>query len=519
MTNQSFTSLDETMATVGVVAGELVAIKREAASGTFAGIEAATGTALPGTFANASTKHVAQACEAADEAFKQLRVRDDGWSASLLRGVADRMDARKDEILSRCGAETGYIPSRVAGEFARATGQLRLFAKLADERWWDERDFDPAEPNRQPIPRQEMRRRLLPIGPIAVFGACNFPLAISVVGNDFVAGIAVGCPAVVKAHPGHPGTCQLLGEIVAQCAEELGLPLGVFSLLQSVAPETSLELVEHPAICAVGFTGSPGGGKAIAECAVKRAQPIPVFAELGSTNPVFITAQALAERGQEIAKGFVGSLGFGNGQLCTKPSILVIPEGSATEFVQAVTDGLSEAPVLPVLGERIAEDFDRGVEKLRSAPGVTSLFSGCSDDGGPFHRGAQWFQMSAEVAIGDNWLHQETFGPLSVLVTCEDETQWLDVARHFHGSLTTTVHVGSGDDEVLGQWLLEAERFAGRIIYDGWPTGMEIGSATHHGGPYPASLDSRSTSVGFHSLERFVRPVCYQNWPVESAGE
>jgi len=333
-----------------------------------------------------------------------------------------------------------------------------------------------------------------------------------------VAGIAVGCPVVVKAHPGHPGTCQLLGEIVAQCAEDLNLPAGVFSLLQSKAPETSLSLVENPAICAVGFTGSPTGGKAIAQCALKRAQPIPVFAELGSTNPVFITKQALNERGQEIARGFVNSLGFGNGQLCTKPSILVVPDDSAPDFIQAVSQGLSEAPVLPVLGERIANDFDHGIQRLRSAPGVTNLFSGGSDEAGPFHRGVEWFQMSAEVAVKDDWLHQETFGPLSVLVTCDCEARWLDIAKHFHGSLTTTVHVGSGDDELLAQWLLEAERFAGRIIYDGWPTGMEIGSATHHGGPYPASLDSRSTSVGFHSLTRFVRPVCYQNWPAVTSG-
>ncbi len=505
----------------GVVDGRRVTRPLDAnqSDQAYFGVKAASGERLAGAFIDASSTQIANACTLAEEAFTQLSHRRDDWRGQLLEGVAAQMDSQRESILARCKAETGYEAARVAGEFARATGQLRLFAELSRRRVWDRRQIDPADPSRTPMPRQELRRRMLPLGPVAVFGACNFPLAISVVGNDFVAALAVGCPVIVKAHPGHPGTCQMLGEVVSSVASELGLPTGVFALLQGLAPKTSLGLVQNAGIAAVGFTGSPIGGKAIASALLQRPQPIPMFAELGSTNPVFFTAAALDERLEAIADGFAGSLRFGNGQLCTKPSVLVVPTSHERQFADAIVKRLAAAEPLPVLGERIAADFDAGVAKLKSGQGVETLHGGPVGKAGPFHRGAHLFRMPASIAIRDDWLHCETFGPVSTIVSCEDQEQWLEVGRCFSGSLTTTLHAESQQDaSLINRWLAVAERFAGRIIRDGWPTGMEIGPATHHGGPYPASLDGRSTSVGYASLERFVRPACYQNWPADSLG-
>ncbi|WP_404305871.1 aldehyde dehydrogenase (NADP(+)) [Neorhodopirellula lusitana] len=501
---------------------------------TFTAYNAATGLPLPGNFAEATAADIDKAVRSAEVAFEWLRECRPQRRGEFLRAVAAKMRLREPEILARCELETGYLPERVRGEFMRATGQLELFAGLAEESVWDVRQFDSGNPDRKPFPQPEMRRRMIPVGPVAVFGACNFPLAISVVGNDFVAAIAVGCPVVVKSHPSHPGTCKLLGEVVDEVVAEMDFPEGTFTLLHGRRPETSVALVQHPGIAAVGFTGSPNGGRALAQACLQRERPIPLFAELGSTNPVFLAPGFLASgavenRLEAIASGFTTSLRFGNGHMCTKPGVVVMLDSQAKAFAEAVVDKMHAGMPMPMLSAGIADAFDQGVAKLADTTGVDELYGPRSarSDGavppddqaasfGPWHRDARWFAVDAITAAEQNLLHCETFGPVSLLIRCTDEEQMLWVAKQFKGSLTATLHVDQEDAAFQASWLPIAERFAGRVIYNGWPTGMEIGAATHHGGPYPASLDGRSTSVGYASLDRFVRPVCYQGWPEEA---
>ncbi|MFG0264162.1 MAG: aldehyde dehydrogenase (NADP(+)) [Rhodopirellula sp. JB055] len=481
---------------------------------TFQATCAATGEFLPGEFTEATADQIDSACERAAKAAIQFRELKPDVLGEFLSAVAAEVRSRRDEIVSRCELETGYLNARVEGELDRAAGQLDLFARLAVERPWDRVTSEPADPDRKPFPKPSMSRRYVPVGPVAVFGACNFPLAISVVGNDFVSAIATGNPVIVKSHPSHPGTCELLGNAVQAVVERLKMPEGTFALLHGRTVDTSLRLVSHPAIAAVGFTGSPQGGRALAKAVLDRENPIPIFAELGSTNPVFLAADAMATRTTEIAEGFGASLRFGNGHMCTKPGVLVIQEQDAERFVESACQLFAKQPNLPLLSGPVAEAFDVGVQRLQSAEQVESLFIAERLEGeGPWHRGAHWFGMTAETAIRDGWLHSETFGPVAILVRCRDEAEMLRVAEQFHGSLTTTLHTETPESEFTRRWLAIAERFGGRIILNGWPTGMEIGSATQHGGPFPASLDGRSTSVGHASLERFVRPLCYQNWP------
>lgn len=497
-------------------------------SDVFQAFDASTGEPVSPGFSEASGAQIDAAADAAADASRWLAECSPEGRGELLDRVAERMNEREQEIVERCMLETGYLRERVTGEFRRASGQLQLFAELARRSWWDQRQIDPADPERSPapgviLPRPEMRRRLVPVGPVAVFGACNFPLAISVLGNDFVAAIAVGCPVVVKSHPSHPGTCDLLGQVAACALKDLHFPEGIFGLVHGRRSETSRRLVEHPGIAAVGFTGSPGGGRALAEAILQRPQPIPIFAELGSTNPVFLAAGAIDRRGESIANEFAQSLRFGNGHMCTKPGVVVMLDRQSGPFIEHVVGVMSQQSPLPLLSGSIAESFDQGIARYRTTPGVEVLFDGGQgvEGDGPWHRGPHWFTMDAVTAMGnqsshrDGLLHCETFGPVSLLVRCRDEEEMLAVARQFRGSLTATLHASEADSDFTIQWLSIAERFAGRIIHDGWPTGMEIGPATQHGGPYPASLDGHSTSVGYASLRRFLRPICYQNWPTD----
>ena len=473
--------------------------------------DASTGQPIAPEFAEATGDRIDAACEAAAGAFDHFASAPDRVRGDLLRRIASVLRDRKSEVVERCRLETGYTPPRVDAEFERAAGQLEMFAGLADRRAWDSTVVDPADPSRPNRPRPELRRSMVPVGPVAVFGACNFPLAISVLGNDLVAAFVSGNPVVVKSHPLHVGTCDLLGQVVSDAVEAEGLPAGVFAIIHGRTNETSLRLVRHPSIAAVGFTGSPGGGVAIARAALERDRPIPVFAELGSTNPVFVTAAAIGERGGSIAEGWVGSLRFGNGHMCTKPAIVIVPESVADDFVAAVGDAAASWEPLPLLGGRIAEDYDAGVERLDAAGDVTRITPGVEPENGPgpWYRTLHLYLADAETMDRHGLWHVETFGPLATAVRVPDD-RWSEMTRRFDGSLTATLHRGDEEEDLESRWVDAVRRFAGRIVIDGWPTGMEIGPATHHGGPFPASLDGRSTSVGFASMERFVRPVCVQ---------
>ncbi len=467
------------------------------------------------TFPEATDEQIDTACQAAATAMEAILQippeRRRSLLSDLMIATADGLTTRRGEVATICREETGYLPERIEGEIGRAAMQLRLFAELARTEAWQSRQEEPADPTATP-PRPSMTRFRVPIGPVAVFGACNFPIAISVIGNDTVAAWTSGNPVVVKSHPGHPRTCDLLGQIAAAAVHRTHLPAGMFSLLHGRRPETSTALVEHPAIAAVGFTGSPAGGRALAAAALRRPRPIPVFAELGSPNPVFLTPAALADRGMKIADGFAASLRFGNGQMCTKPAVLVAVDDAATDaFAAAAAQSLDAAEPLPLLNDSVASNFDRGVAKLRES-GLTREWTrpvpgiGCV-------RTPVLLETNLSGADELDLWTGETFGPVSVLVRVAGVDQMLAAAKQCSGSLTTTVHAVSADDRWVANFRRVAERFAGRVIFNGWPTGMTIGSATQHGGPYPASLDGRSTSVGFASVERFVRPVCLQNWP------
>lgn len=526
--------------TGGIVAGKAETIVDGAK--TFRATEANTGERLEDVFTEATVDQIERSAAAAADAFEAILQ----WTlsqrserlADLLSGIAEAMRVRRAEIESCCRAETGYLPQRVAGEFDRAVGQLDLFSRLARQRVWDQRQSDPADPDRPGRPKPSMVRRQVPVGPVAVFGACNFPLAISVAGNDTVAALSVGCPVIVKSHPGHPGTAQRIGQCIAAALRDSPLPPGMFSLLHGCQPETSRRLVQHPLIRAVGFTGSPQGGRALAETALARPQPIPLFAELGSTNPVFLACGAVDSRGETIASQFAASLTFGNGQMCTKPGIVAMLDRQADRWIGQVQAALRGHRPLPLLNRTVADGFDAGVQRLEATSGVTRLPTPhdaiapqqepapqgtavrqdrsepvqTGDAFGPLHRGVHWFSVDAELALQSELLHLETFGPLSLLVRCADTDTMLRLARQFTGSLTTTLHADEADSPFQAAWLATAQRFAGRVILNGWPTGMEIGAATQHGGPYPASLDGRSTSVGYASLQRFLRPVCFQNF-------
>ncbi|MEM9827113.1 MAG: aldehyde dehydrogenase (NADP(+)) [Planctomycetota bacterium] len=496
---------------MGIVDGDAV-LADDAANGFYA-FDPATTRALPERFVDADRHHIDRACDLAAQARRPFADASGDLRGRLLRTIADRMRDARQSIVDRCQAETGYLLPRVEGEFARAVHQLDLFATLAETSRWDDVVTVPADPDRKPLPRPKMRRRLVPVGPVAVFGACNFPLAISVAGNDLVAAYAAGSPVVVKSHPSHPGTCHLVGQAVADAVAACGLPAGVFSLLHGHSKRVSEDLVRHRSIAAVGFTGSPGGGRAIAACALGRERPIPVYAELGSTNPVFLTDAAIAQHGESIAKGFVESLRFGNGHMCTKPGVVVLTRSAMEIWRDLVVQPLAASEPLPMLSESICRAFDQSRDRLIANEAVQTLFAAerPTEANRSWHRGPVWLSAPATNAIAGDLLHQETFGPLSIAVVCDETDQWLDLSTRFSGSLTTTLHHGEDDGSIIAAWRRNAEDFAGRIIASGWPTGMEIGPATQHGGPYPASLDGRSTSVGFSSIDRFVRPVCYQN--------
>lgn len=502
----------------GVIAGHVDSI--DSSGSMFQAIDASTGETLPGKFGETPPARIHDACAAAEGAFEGFASAGGGDRGKLLDELSTAMADHRDSILERCRAETGYLPARVEGEFERTIYQLRLFGRLAEQLAWDDRVTDPAQPDRPGRPKPEIRRRLFALGPVAVFGACNFPLAISVLGNDTVAAFAVGCPVVIKSHPGHPGTCELLGRITASVISELGFSPGIFSLVHGRTPSTAVRLVENPHIAAVGFTGSPTAGRALADAAARRERPIPVFAELGSTNPVFVTEAAARARTEDIAAGFVSSLLFGNGQMCTKPGLLVMTKAASEMLIPEIQLRISRMDAQPLLNENVAAGFDAGVTRWRDHPQVDELTPRSHPPApGPFHRRA--VLMMAEMANLDEvheLLHEETFGPLSLVIVCGSENDWIDVAGQVRGSLTATLHSEPSDDDLANQWLARAWRFGGRVIHNDWPTGIEIGPATHHGGPYPASLDGRSTSIGHASLERFVRPVCFQNWSSESLG-
>ena len=493
----------------------LLAGKTGAAGGAiFRALNPTTAETLAPDFYEASLAEVDVALQAAVAAFVDYRTRPAEMRAKLLEAIAAEIETLGDPLLERAHAETGLPLARLQGERGRTCGQLRLFAQVVREGSWVDARIDSALPDRQPLPRPDLRRMLIPLGPVVVFGASNFPLAFSVAGGDTASALAAGCPVIVKAHGAHPGTSELVGGAIGRALAACGLPAGLFSLVNGGAA-TGLALVQHPAVTAVGFTGSHLAGRALFDAAATRPHPIPVFAEMSSINPVFVLPGALRERGPVIAQGLVGSVTLGVGQFCTKPGLVFVQRGpEADAFLQALAATVQNAACATMLTPGIRAAFNQSQAKMTGQPGVTMLASASAAPEAKKTQG----QPSIAITTAANFLKHpelatETFGPFTLVVTGETAGELTACARALEGQLTATLH-GTVDD-LAGAAALVAllEQKAGRLLVNGFPTGVEVSPAMNHGGPSPATSDTRYTSVGTAALLRFARPVCYQNFP------
>ncbi|MBO9447001.1 aldehyde dehydrogenase (NADP(+)) [Ruegeria sp. R14_0] len=471
----------------------------------------ATGDAK--TYSAGTPELVEKACAAAEDAFWSYGYSTREERAVFLERIADEIEKRGADITEIGVSETGLPAARLEGERGRTTGQLRLFAQhIRDGGYLDYR-HNAALPDRQPLPRPDLKMVQRPIGPVAVFGASNFPLAFSTAGGDTAAALAAGCPVVVKGHPAHPGTGEIVAEAVDAARQALDLHPGVFSFVQDGGVAVGGALVQNPFIKAVGFTGSLRGGRALFDLCAARDEPIPFFGELGSVNPMFILPGALKSRGADIARGWAASLTMGAGQFCTNPGIALLPEGpEAEEFIAQAAAALQDTAPQTMLTDGIAQAFCDGRDRIASTPAVEAVVSGTAENR---QAGAFLYRTSAEVFQANPVLSHEVFGPLGVVVVAKDVDAFAPLARGLEGQLTATVHMEQADAKAAATLMPILERKAGRVLFNGFPTGVEVADSMVHGGPYPASTNFGATSVGTLSIRRFLRPVCYQNLPEE----
>ncbi|BBX66647.1 2,5-dioxovalerate dehydrogenase [Mycolicibacterium psychrotolerans] len=475
------------------------------------GFDPAAGRALDPPYRYGGAGDVDAACAAAAEAFGAYRATTSEQRARFLETIAANIEAITEALVARAVAESGLPQARLTGEVGRTTGQLRLFAEVLREGSWTGARIDPALPDRSPLPRPDIRQRSIPLGPVAVFSASNFPLAFSVAGGDTASALAAGCPVVVKGHDAHPGTSELVARAITDAVATAGMPAGTFSLLFGYGPELGVTLVTDPRIKAVGFTGSRSGGMALVAAAATRPEPIPVYAEMSSINPVFLLDGALADRGAELGRAFVGSLTMGSGQFCTNPGLVVAVDGPGLDtFVAAATDALAASPATPMLTPQIARNYAAGVDTLTQTAQLVGR--GETTDQENACRAAL-FTTDARSFLATGDLQAEVFGSSSLIVRCADADEMHAVAAGIEGQLTATVHADDGDLDTARSLLPLLELKVGRILFGGWPTGVEVCHAMVHGGPSPATSDSRTTSVGARAIERYLRPVCYQNVP------
>lgn len=495
-----------------LVAGEPVA----GTAGSTQAVDPAQNQKTGPEFTLLGEDQVEQAAQAAAEAFPAYRKLAPEARAAVLRSAAERIEAHGEEIVATAMTETGLPQPRLQGELARTVNQLRLFATVAAAGDHLGVRIEPALPDRKPVPRPDLRQRRIPLGPVAVFGASNFPLAFSVAGGDTASALAAGCPVVFKAHNAHPGTAQLVGRAIAEAVAEHDLPRGTFSLVYGRGVDVGQKLVSDQRIKAVGFTGSRSGGTALMQTAAARPEPIPVYAEMSSVNPTFLMPSAVSGDQKALAEGFVTSLSGSAGQLCTTPGLLFVPEGQqGDDLVQAVRTALGEAAGVTMLTPGICSSRVEGEQKLASLPGVTEV--GRGTEGQTEHAPAPAvYSTDVKTFVGTPELSEEIFGSVCLVVRYGSSEQLEQVAEAIEGQLTATLHLDTQDraDIDAAEPLLELlELKAGRLLINGWPTGVDVGDAMVHGGPFPATSDGRSTSVGTLAIDRFLRPVVYQNAP------
>ncbi|MGD1887877.1 MAG: aldehyde dehydrogenase (NADP(+)) [Cohaesibacteraceae bacterium] len=462
-------------------------------------------------FAVGSSGLVDQAVRAAEEAFWSYSELPRSQRAAFLRTIASEIDARGDAITVMGTKETGLPGARLVGERGRTVGQLRLFADHIEKGAYLHVCHDDALPDRKPLPRPDLRVMQVPTGPVGVFGASNFPLAFSVAGGDTASALAAGCPVVVKGHGAHPGTGEIVAQAIDAAIAAHGLQPGVFSLVQGGSRDVGEALVKHPMIRAVGFTGSLAGGRALFDLCTARPDPIPFFGELGSVNPMFVLPGALANRSADIDKGWAASLTLGAGQFCTNPGIAVVPDGQdADDLVASTRAALAETGPQTMLTDSISQAYVDGRNRIAQSVGVSEVLSrNC-----PGRRAiADLYQVSAADWLANPTLAHEVFGPMGLIVRAESTDQMIDIARSLEGQLTCTLQVDDADAALARALLPVLTRKAGRLLANGFPTGVEVADAMVHGGPYPASTNFGATSVGTLSIRRWLRPVCYQDVP------
>lgn len=480
---------------------------------TFRGVDPSTGAEIEPAFSIATDDDVAEACALAAAAFDTFRETAPEARAVFLETVAEKIEALGDALVERAMTESGLPQARLSGERGRTTGQLRLFARVLREGRWAGVTVDPALPDRQPLPRPDLRQRKIAVGPVAVFGASNFPLAFSVAGGDTAAALAAGCPVVVKAHPAHPGTSAMVGAAIRDAVVACGLPEGVFSIVQGPGNALGAALVADPRIKAVGFTGSRAGGLALSAIAQSRAEPIPVYAEMSSVNPVVLMPAALAARGVALAQAYVASLTMGAGQFCTNPGLVLGVEGADLDrFLESAGETLKQAQPQVMLTPSIHDNYQHGLGVLSGHSGLRLVAEGVPGTGCN-QAEARIFTASGADFAANPELADEVFGPSSIVVRCGSLDEVAVVIEGLEGQLTATIQMDDGDIDAARALLPVLERKAGRVLANGWPTGVEVSHAMVHGGPFPATSDPRTTSVGATAIDRFLRPVCYQNFP------
>ncbi|WP_425104701.1 aldehyde dehydrogenase (NADP(+)) [Ancylobacter sp.] len=500
------------MAMTELTGATLLGSRDLAGAATFRAVDPATGIELEPAFTEAGPAEVAEAAALAAAAFPLYRATTPEARAAFLDAIAANIEALGDALIARAARETGLPVARLTGERARTMGQLRLFASWARAGGADEPRLDSPLPARTPLPRADLRLRHIGIGPVAVFGASNFPLAFSVAGGDTASALAAGCPVIVKGHPAHPGTSELVGRAIRAAVREAGLPEGVFSLLTGTSHELGGALVADPRVKAVGFTGSRAGGLALCRIAADRPEPIPVFAEMSSINPVFLLPAALEARAEALATGFVGSLTMGAGQFCTNPGLVIALSGASLDrFIATAATAVAAAPAATMLTPGIAGAYAKGVAALEGSADVTEVAHGA--EGGANACRPALFVTEAAAFLREPLLSHEVFGASSVVIRCAHADEMRAVAGALEGQLTATLHLDPADHLLAAALLPVLEDKAGRILANGWPTGVEVCHAMVHGGPFPATSDPRSTSVGTLAIRRFLRPVCYQDLP------
>lgn len=479
----------------------------------FHAINPATGEKGDVAFSSAMPAEVEQATKLADEAFESFSTLSPDARATFLESVADNIMGIGDLLIETAMAESGLPRARLEGERGRTVGQLRLFASYVRLGDWLDATIDRAMPDRAPLPRADLRRVNHSVGPVAVFGASNFPLAFSVAGGDTAAAFAAGSPVVVKGHSAHPGTGELVARAIQAAVKSCGLHEGVFSYLPGADRALGGALVADPRIKAVGFTGSRGGGTALMKIAAERPEPIPVYAEMSSINPVVLLPGALADRAEAMGAAFVGSLTMGSGQFCTNPGLVIALDGPDLDtFVASAAAAMSGAAPQVMLTPGIHEAYEKGVAALASADGVTTVARGTEAEG--VNRGqAAFFATDSATFQSNPVLSEEVFGSSSVLIRCSSIDEVVATIAGLEGQLTATLQLGEGDEGHAATLLPTLSRKVGRILTNGWPTGVEVTHAMVHGGPFPSTADGRSTSVGTLAMMRFLRPVCYQDVP------